>query len=381
MQARRIWEISEMFYCPIAGICLSLSEQRQFLRRYGGKVKGVQEYAVHVTLIDVLKRETDPARRFERLLNRKYRREIAEWDGIAPEDWLEFFYQHLTPATAGALVWFSALYLDLTEHQEVDVYGTVHMLMHTQFLQQAELLNQLTRAKALRKGMQKKYQALQTQRRHERQAFRQLEGSHALQEKNVQDLHAEICRLRQAAPPEELQNAYGDLRRKLDRTEEKLQTRTAMIDELKAEREQLRQQIAEHQEFGENVHAELTTILDQLTQPASQTAHCPNFALCNRRILIVGGMTKLRAFYEQLVVKMGGQFEYHDGYTCNGHKPLTSLVDRSDVVICPVDVNSHSACLHVKKCCKELNKPYYMLRSSSISTLHQTLTEVAAVGN
>jgi hypothetical protein len=93
------------------------------------------------------------------------------------------------------------------------------------------------------------------------------------------------------------------------------------------------------------------------------------------------GMTKLRLFYGQLVTKMGGQFEYHDGYKYNGPETLSRLVDRSDVVICPVDVNSHSACLHVKKWCKKLNKPYYMLRSSSISTIHQTLTEVAAMGN
>jgi hypothetical protein len=370
-----------MFYCPIAGMCLSMPEQRKLLKRCGARIKGVQNYAVHVTVIDALKQESGISKRFERLVNRRYRREIAEWDAIKPEDWLEFFHQSLTPSSAGALVWFSALYRDLSKSQEVDVYGTVHMLMHAEFLKQADLQIQVTRAKSQLKGMQEKYRALQTQRHHERQLFRQLEQSHSLQQKNVLALHDEIGRLKQAASPEGLRDESEVLRQKLQRTEGKLHARATIIEDLKAEREDIRQQLAEHQSFAENMRTELAELFEHLTQAASEAHHCPNYALCNRRILIVGGMTKLRSFYEEIVVKMGGQFEYHDGYTFSGHKPLTALVDRSDVVICPVDVNSHSACLHVKKCCKELKKPYYMLRNSSISSIHQTLTEVAAISN
>ena len=368
-----------MFYCPIAGVCLSLSEQRQFIKRYGGKVKGVQDYVVHVTMINLLKKESAPAKRFEKLLDRKYRQEIAQWEGMESEEWLELFHQCLTPVTAGALLWFSALYLDLSECQRVDVYGAIHMLMHAQLLQQAELQNQLTRAKAQHARVQEKYRALQTQRRHERQSFRQLERRHALRQKEIQALQDEVRMLKQAAPPEELWVECEGLRQKLRRTEEKLYGRTEKIEELKAERNRLSQQIAEHQLLAENMRAELATMLNQFTESAAQAERCPNFALCNRRILIVGGMTKLRSFYEQLVLKMGGQFDYHDGYQYQGVDSLSHLVERSDVVICPVDVNSHSACLHVKKCCKELNKPYYMLRNSSLSAIHRTLSEVARI--
>jgi uncharacterized coiled-coil protein SlyX len=374
---KRIWEIEEMFYCPIAGICLSLSEQRKFIKRYGGKVKGAQDYVVHVTMINLLKKESAPAKRFERLLNRKYRQEIAQWEGMETGEWFEIFDQCLTPDTAGALLWFSALYLNLSEVQQVDVYGAIHMLMHAQLFQQAELQNQLTRAKAQHARVQEKYRALQTQRRHERQSFRQLERRHGLQQQEIQALHNEIDMLKQAAPPEKLQAECENLRHKFRRTEEKLYRRTKKVEALKAEKDQLSEQIAEHQLLAENMRAELAALLNQFTQSAAHAEHCPNFALCNRRILIVGGMTRLRAFYEELVLKMGGQFDYHDGYQCQGIDALSHLVERSDAVICPVDVNSHSACLHVKKCCKELNKPYYMLRNSSLSTIHRTLSEVA----
>ncbi|HEC36184.1 MAG TPA: DUF2325 domain-containing protein, partial [Anaerolineae bacterium] len=40
-------------------------------------------------------------------------------------------------------------------------------------------------------------------------------------------------------------------------------------------------------------------------------------------------------------------------------------------------VNSHRACLSVKKICKKWEKPYYMLPSSSVSSISRALTDVA----
>lgn len=377
---KRIWEIAEIFYCPIVGICLSIKEQRQYLKRCGVNARGAQDYAVHVTLIDMLKKESAPAKRFEKLLNRKYRKEITAWQYVTPEEWMPFFDRHLCPATAGALLWFLAIYLNLSERQQVEVYGALHMFMHAQFFKQAALLNQLAQKTDMYKQIKEKYHALQIQFRQERHSFQELERRHALQQKEIYALQAEVLKLKQAAPVETVQAECDLLRQKLQSSEEKLRTRTVAVENLKIEKSQIKQQLDEYQTVVEDMQGELVKILDQFTRATSQTEHCPNAALCNRRILIVGGITKLRAFYEQLVIKMGGQFEYHDGYKYNGAETLSHLVGRSDVVICPVNVNSHSACLHVKKCCKELNKPYYMLRSSSLSAIHSTLAEVARIG-
>jgi hypothetical protein len=47
-------------------------------------------------------------------------------------------------------------------------------------------------------------------------------------------------------------------------------------------------------------------------------------------------------------------------------------------VLCPVDVNSHAACLSVKKHSKKLGKPYYMLDGSSTSAIYKKLQEIAS---
>ncbi|MBC2695683.1 MAG: DUF2325 domain-containing protein [Desulfobacteraceae bacterium] len=99
---------------------------------------------------------------------------------------------------------------------------------------------------------------------------------------------------------------------------------------------------------------------------------CPLFDFCGKRILIVGGITKIKAFYRRAIEKKGAVFEYHDGWGKHG---LEVLVRRSDMVLCPVNCNSHNACLNVKKLCKKYCKRVHMLPSSSLSSISQALSK------
>jgi hypothetical protein len=93
--------------------------------------------------------------------------------------------------------------------------------------------------------------------------------------------------------------------------------------------------------------------------------------------LLVGGITRLHAFCRDVVEEMGGEFRRHDGRPGGGERMLESMIGWADVVLCPVDVNSHRACLSVKKICRKMEKPYHMLPSSSVSSISRALDEVA----
>ena len=336
-----------------------------------------EEYVIHATLIKNVREDSSIARRFEKQLNRKYHKEIAEWRSIPPEEWLPFFYETLNPANAGALLWLSAVYLDLEFQQRVDVYGEIHMLGFRQFESQARLCKKLGRVEEKHTALHRRYQELRGSFKQKSKSLKAQEQRHLMQEKELDVLRSENVRLKRNQQLKALQEERDALQEKISRMSKKLQTRSSAVKSLKAEKEHLEQRLHEHQVFAEEMQNDLDKILKQFAQAASSSEHCPRAALCDRRILIVGGMTKLRAFYERLVTTMGGQFEYHDGDKSQGAEILSHLVERNDVVICPVDVNSHSACLQVKKCCKELNKPYYMLRSSSLSAVQNTLADVA----
>ncbi|MCD6297485.1 MAG: DUF2325 domain-containing protein [Deltaproteobacteria bacterium] len=130
-------------------------------------------------------------------------------------------------------------------------------------------------------------------------------------------------------------------------------------------------------------NAHLTKELSELMERVSSVVgcskchetDCPKTQLADRRILIVGGITKMKSFYQRLVEKSGGIFEYHDGYMQNGQEGLEQRVRRCDLILCPVDCNSHGACSKVKKLGQKYGKPYKMLRRSSLSALSNALME------
>lgn len=100
---------------------------------------------------------------------------------------------------------------------------------------------------------------------------------------------------------------------------------------------------------------------------------CPAFALCRKRVLIVGGVERMEALYRTLIEDLGGELDYHSGHLRNGVGNLKRSLRRADIILCPVNCNSHGACLKVKELAKKHNKTFYMLPNGSLNTLSRLL--------
>ncbi len=98
---------------------------------------------------------------------------------------------------------------------------------------------------------------------------------------------------------------------------------------------------------------------------------------CPRRILIVGGIGRMEPVYRQLIEKMGDELEYHEGHLGSGGNKLKNSVQRADMVLCPVNCNSHSACLMVKKLCKKYEKHLHIMKNFSISAITRAVDKNA----
>ncbi|AEG59172.1 DUF2325 domain-containing protein [Desulforamulus ruminis] len=159
-----------------------------------------------------------------------------------------------------------------------------------------------------------------------------------------------------AAVDEELRE-YQD---RIKRLEDENLTLLARIDELQTSIRHLKIQ----RYCGCNDRVEPVETCDE---------NCCHYDLCAKRILIVGGITKIKATYKSLIEQWGGEFDYLDGYMKGGERVLDNKIRKSDLVLCPVDCNSHNACLSVKKLCKKHGKPFKMLTSSSISGITQAI--------
>ena len=181
---------------------------------------------------------------------------------------------------------------------------------------------------------------------------------------------AECRQLKQNLPENQTPDRHAALQQKIERQQQIIHSLRCH----KKENQGLQQDLAELQALNAELNSRLAGLDAGRRQPAC-SPDCPSYATCARRILLVGGITKMAAHYREIVTDHGATFDHHDGYMRDGEQTLEGQINRCDLVLCPVDVNSHSACLSVKKICKRLNKPYRMLPSSSISTVARSLKE------
>ncbi len=84
----------------------------------------------------------------------------------------------------------------------------------------------------------------------------------------------------------------------------------------------------------------------------------------------------MEILYRQFIEENGGIFEYHDGQMNAGTKKLENQVRRADLVLCPINYNSHTASSVTKRLCKKYQKPLRMLTNSSLSAISLTLSSV-----
>jgi uncharacterized protein YoxC len=202
----------------------------------------------------------------------------------------------------------------------------------------------------------------------------------------------------------ELTSEFKHLQRQLARAEKTLQSHAAgeVVQGLHRESELLRDQLAGEQRLREKLERQLENFrapaletilpcrlavaaeggigdldLPDMDCPLARGEPCPK--ACNLNILFVGGLDRLTPHYRSLVEEeFGATFSRHDGNLRNGKARLTGMVQKADIVLCPISVNSHLACLCAKKFCKRLNKPCLMLRKASLGTVEQALRQLAA---
>jgi hypothetical protein len=138
---------------------------------------------------------------------------------------------------------------------------------------------------------------------------------------------------------------------------------------LSLENARLTSELEQQREAALHFQQEARDAISQIANLESCNPTCPSFDLCKKRILIVGGIARMESLYRKLIENSNGIFEYHDGHIKNGVKQLESRLKRADMVLCPVNCNSHGACSVVKNLGKKHRKTVHMLSNSSISTV------------
>lgn len=86
----------------------------------------------------------------------------------------------------------------------------------------------------------------------------------------------------------------------------------------------------------------------------------------------------MESLYREFIEGGGGVLDYHNGSLQGGHAPARAEPQARGHILCPVNCNSHGACIKVKNLAKKHNKTFYMLPNGSLSTISRLLGSESA---
>lgn len=381
-QRKSIWAFYPPLKCPVAGICLTLAEHKRILKKSDFVVKGRSHYQLHQAIMSHLNDENQVSKKTDRFLNHKYRNDITELNELNENALIKEWRNRFDSGCIEGVFWVVAGRPDLSDKALAEIYGDIHMSGHTS----------ISKIMRIKQEMYRQTQALNKTARTlkiEKQRVQKLKQETSRLKRDLQIAKIKVERqktlfgqkLQTFLPTDavQLEKENRCLRKKnevLENENNYLIKRNRILDK---EKRYLQIEFTDTQAANQRLADEaewLITQIGSIFECSSQcNENCARFQLCERRILLVGGITKMKHLYRDLIESCGGKFEYHDGYVKAGVQKLKAQVGRSDLVLCPVNCNSHGACKKVKSLCKKMNKTVKMLPQSSLSIISDALIQ------
>ncbi len=377
------WDVDAVLKCPVVGMCLTLEEQRRTVKKAGLLSKKYGPFEIHEILVSCTNSDNTLARKADALLRKKYDREASLLRRLEPGLFMRHWKEAFAAGNFAAALWAAASRGDLPEECRRAIFGAIHMSMHGAFDDCLSLRRQLElsrreREKAEDRGKTLK-QSLACLRKEQRALREERDGARralTAAESEKMRLRDEIAALRAGERLVVLEAENRRLRTVLSGQAEHLlrsrEQRAAAEHRLAGLKEELEDQRQINARLKEEIRLALRSLADADACNTCDST-CPSFAGCKKRVLIVGGMTRMESLYRQLVEGSGGSLEYHDGYLSGGVKQLEKSLQRADIVLCPVNCNSHGACAVVKSLGKKHNKPVYMMSNFSLSAVSRAI--------
>jgi hypothetical protein len=387
----RLWEIEYFFKCPVIGICLTSSEQRQVLKKAGISSKHRSDFQIHEILVSSIEKKSHLAERADRLLDRKFTQEIDALTDLDEKLFMARWEASFRSGDFAGTFWVAATKTDLSIQSRRRIFGTIHMAMHGNAEQSARLRRNLAfQEEQARKMALKAKEAATARKSLQKELYLIQQENSALSvqltalEKETEALKRELFSIQKGEIVKEFEKMNARLRQELSALSEQIAEKDAHTLRLTEENSCLLNEMDQQMELTRHWQKEARELVNGVFLQSRCDATCPSFDLCKKRVLIVGGLTKMEALYRKMIEDSGGTFEYHDGYMKNGLRNLESRLRRADIVLCPTSCNSHAACSLVKSLGKKHNKQVCILASSSLSAVAQALSGnggVYACGN
>lgn len=385
MPLKHVWEIDSCLRCPVAGACLDEADYRRILGKAGFRTRRMNLHEMHGTVVENMAEENELSARLDRLLRKRYRKTVSAVIKMDETELMDAWEKGCRNGAFEEILFAVAVRPGVSGKLLSRVFGDAHMMGHTH---NRELMAERVKLQKAENRIRMLTEQLKAEKKNQKMLVRQNREL----EKQVKVLV--IQQEHKAATGSGTSHGNGDkgapsrenrdLELKIGTLKQDNRRLSDRLLAAEKEKDRLLAESLEQKEVNETLNKEIDELISRISLmvdgcPAENREcdgpSCPAYNICAEKILIVGGVTKIKHLYRDLVESNGGIFDYHDGYMTSGKQNLEARIKRSDLVICPVNCNSHGACSKVKQLCKKHNKAISLLASSSLSAISEAILE------
>ena len=374
MSERKIWEFRNQTVCTILGLTFDEKELGAIFKKLKLNQDGITAYEMHGSLVQACGTQNKTSRQLDKILKDRFEEYREDTKRIPQKE----IYRCIEDRNGmdiplPALVWFAVR----SQHEEIDeieamVFAVTHIYGH-RALRFHDALKRALPDSRPEYVMKELNDALESNEKLQTKCNRL--------ERKREQLKSEIGSIKEdRSRINTMMEEQKQLNRRLMSDFERVGGENALgqmenlkkeIDLLTEEVKTLTDELLNRDRTDDMTSGELTEI-DPVSESGTEDTG-NGVDLNGMRVAYVGGVESLMPHYKEVVESLGGTFCYHCGRCIQGRKEIETLVDGTDIIFCPVDINSHNACSYVKKACKMRNKKCHFLRSSSLSMIIREL--------
>jgi hypothetical protein len=354
----KIWEIPANWLCSVIGTCLTPADIQQILKRSAIRLRdGAYDYEIHGYVVGQAQDDGRVGREINKMLDHKYRAILRKVADEQDEVRLAALWDDLCRrGLVASAYWAFISQGHVPEWLKTHAFGEVHMLSHFMGGFNRQSAKELWLAE---REVSQLADKLASQRRRARDDLAERDRAIAKLEEELQQTRTQLANSYQRHAQRDTRSSAG-WQTRLDRGQRRLSATRARLRAVEQENQRL---------------AALVDALADVSPPSRAPAPGAGEATAEDRtkaqelsggcILYVGGRCHLVPHLRARAEARAAELLHHDGGRGEALQALESMIDRADVVFCPIDCISHHACLKAKHLCRRLAKPFVPLRSSS----------------
>ena len=379
-----IWEMHQSVHCSIIGTCLSSAELRRLMLKLG--VEGAataDDHTLHKQGVALTSRPQGGAKFIHKALDRRHEMAIKQCAKLKDEAALTAYWDDaLRRGDIPGAYWAVLSHPAAGDALMRRAFGDVHMLSHMVGAANRADIRRLRQLEDENAAFVAKLESQQ----------RQLRDGFVVRDEKIRALNEALSRALSQAPPsvvhahddsEITKDAFVELGHRVSREagrrkrlEERLASMASNLANAEHRAEQAEHEIRYLRSELALVEAQVSAWLKSDGTMEAGSATDGSLMLGGVALLYVGGRTHQVPQLKAVVERAGGMFLYHDGGIEHAPTLLPGLISRAGCLAFPIDCVSHQAVAMVKRLCRQSNKPFLPLRTSSVASLLSGLAKL-----